>query len=80
MGQKKKKCPMQVRFAFLWKMSVLPLNQVLEKIKTRFEIKLKKNIYYLVPQFGGGESGVSFRAQILLKNGIEECKHYFSQK
>ena len=72
---------MQVRFAFLWKMSVLPLNQVLEKIKTRLEFKLKKK-YFLssASVWGGGKSGVSFRAQILLKNGIEECKHYFSQK
>ena len=45
---------MQVRFAFLWKMSVLPLNQVLEKIKTRLEFKLKKKYFLSSPQFRGG--------------------------
>ena len=46
---------MQVRFAFLWKMSVLPLNQVLEKIKTRLEFKLKKKYFLSSASVWGGE-------------------------
>ena len=49
--------------------------------KNKLEFKLKKNKDFLSSTSVWGEkSGISFRAQILLKNGIEECKHYFSQK